>query len=86
MPEKQTAERWGVMFTPTIVFLRDDLAGAGAAWGTPLEVTRMALGFGPPTFLDMFVWIRTKAYERDRNFQRFHLARMAEREKLAPAR
>ena len=85
MPEKALAERWGVMFTPTIVFLKDDLAGAAATWGTPLEVTRMALGFGPPTFLDMFVWIATRTYQRDRNFQRFHLARMAEREKVAPA-
>ena len=89
MPEKQLAERWGVMFTPTIVFFKDGLqqlmavhAGGGTAaiWGQPLEVTRMQLGFGVPTFIDMFSWIRTKTYEKDRNFQRFHVARMAERD------
>jgi thioredoxin-related protein len=87
MPEKLLAERWGVMFTPTIVFFKDELpvTGTGPGFGPPLEVTRMALGFGPPTFLDMFVWVRTKTYDRDRNFQRFHLARMAERDKLTPA-
>jgi thioredoxin-related protein len=86
LPEKLLAERWGVMFTPTIVFFKDELPADGKAVGQVLEVTRMALGFGPPTFIDMFVWIRTKAYERDRNFQRFHLARMAERDKLQPSR
>ena len=86
MPEKLLAERWGVMFTPTIVFFKDGLsrltAGNAAIWGQPLEVTRMQLGFGAPTFIDMFSWIRTKTYETDRNFQRFHVARMAERDAL----
>ena len=81
LTEKALAERWGVMFTPTIVFMREEAGGPGGDTSKPPEVTRMALGFGPATFLDMFVWIRTKTYERDRNFQRFHLARMAERQK-----
>ena len=79
MPEKLLAERWGVMFTPTIVFFKDGLAST-TAWGTPNEVTRMQLGFGAPTFIDMFAWIRARIYEQDRNFQRFHVARMAERD------
>ena len=81
MPEKQIAERWGVMFTPTIVFFKDGLQNA-TAWGQPNEVTRMQLGFGAPTFIDMFAWIRAKIYEKDRNFQRFHVARMHERDTL----
>lgn len=87
MPEKKLAERWGVMFTPTVVFFKDGLKEAKAAgnkvWGQPLEVTRMSLGFGAGTFYDLFVWIRAKVYEQDRNFQRFHLARHNEREALA---
>ena len=96
MPEKKLAERWGVMFTPTVVFFKDGLLKEGPAmsgpamsgkadikqWGQPLEVTRMSLGFGPGTFYDLFVWVRAKVYEQDRNFQRFHLARYAEREAL----
>jgi Thioredoxin-like domain len=81
MPEKVLAERWGVMFTPTVVFLKDELPADPAASGPVLEVTRMMLGIGAPTFIDMFVWIRARVYEQDRNFQRFHIARMAEREK-----
>ena len=86
MPEKKLAERWGVMFTPTVVFLKDDIDGLDAKWGPPLEVTRMSLGVGPGTFYDLFVWVRHKLYEKDRNFQRFHLHRYDERKKLTEAK
>ena len=33
---------------------------------------KMSIGFGPGTFNDLFVWVRAKGYEQDRNFQRFH--------------
>jgi thioredoxin-related protein len=79
LSEKKLAERWGVMFTPTVVFLRDTLPADRKIWGQPLEVVRMSLGFGPPTFYDLFVWVRAKIYEQDTNFQRFHIARMGER-------
>lgn len=81
LPEKQLAERWAVMFTPTVVFFKDGL-GKTTTWGQPLEVTRMSLGFGAPTFYDLFAWIRAKVYEHDRNFQRFHIARYNEREAM----
>lgn len=88
LPERALAERWGIIFTPTVVFLKDDLAGLDGKWGRELEATeRLPLSFGPHTFYDLFVWVRTKTYERDRNFQRFHIQRIAEREalKAAPA-
>lgn len=81
VPEKRLAEKWGVMFTPTIVFLKDGLKDIKAP-GAAIEVTRMSLGFGAPTFFDLFVWIRAKVYDKDRNFQRFHIERMNEREAL----
>lgn len=80
LPEKKLAERWGVLFTPTIVFYKDDVSGLEGQWGVPLEIARMNLGMGAGTFYDMFVWIRAKIYERDRNFQRFHVERMQARE------
>lgn len=85
LSEKKLAERWGVMFTPTIVFFKEEIAGAAAQWGPPLEVARLPLGFGPATFIDVFGWIRGKVYEKDPNFQRFHIARMAERDALKAA-
>lgn len=83
MSERALAERWGIIFTPTIVFLKDDLTGLEGKWGRDIEATeRLPLSFGAPTFYDLFVWVRTKTYERDKNFQRFHIARFAEREAM----
>ncbi len=86
LSESKLAERWNVMFTPTVVFFKDDpLTLKGHQWGQSLEVTRMSLGFGAATFYDLFVWVRAKIYETDRNFQRFHVGRMAERGKSGVA-
>jgi hypothetical protein len=85
MPESKLAERWGVMFTPWIVFFKESLEGLEGKWGQALEVTRMGLGMGPGTFYDMFTWVRARVYARDKNFQRFHVARHAEREAVAKA-
>lgn len=86
LPERALAERWGVIFTPTIVFFKDDLTGLQGKWGRDLEaIERLPLSFGPNTFYDLFTWVRLKLYERDRNFQRFHISRIAEREALKTA-
>lgn len=79
LPEKKLAERWGVLFTPTVVFFKDDLPAYRSKWGPDLEVARMHLGMGPGTFYDMFTWVRTKTYKKDRNFQRFHIERERQR-------
>src|SRR5262245_13759866 len=83
LPERALAERWGVIFTPTIVFFKDDLSGLEGKWGRELEaIERLPLSYGRDTFYDLFVWVRHKLYERDRSFQRFHISRIAEREAL----
>jgi hypothetical protein len=83
LSERALAERWGVIFTPTIVFFKDDLAGLEGKWGRELEaIERLQLSFGRDTFYDLFVWVRHKLYERDKSFQRFHISRIAEREAL----
>lgn len=83
MPEKDLAERWGVIFTPTVVFYKDDLAGLDGKWGRELEaIERLPLSYGQHTFYDLFVWVRHKIYQTDRSFQRFHISRIAEREAL----
>ena len=83
MSEKALAERWGVIFTPTVVFYKDDLTGVDGKWGRPLEaIERLPLSYGQHTFYDLFVWVRHKLYEKDKSFQRFHISRIAEREAL----
>ena len=79
LPEKKIAERWGVLFTPTVVFFKDEITQDRSRWGQELEVARMHLGMGPGTFYDMFVWVGAKVYEKDRNFQRFHIERQQQR-------
>lgn len=83
LTEKKLAERWGVMFTPTIVFLKDDLSQLDGKWGRDLEVLRMSLGVGPGTFYDIFTWVKHEIYKTDANFQRFHLARYEQRQALS---
>jgi thioredoxin-related protein len=83
LPERVLAERWGVIFTPTVVFFKDDLAGLQGKWGRDLEaIERLPLSYGRDTFYDLFVWVRHKLYERDKSFQRFHISRIGEREAL----
>jgi len=86
MTEKELAQRWRVIFTPWIIFFKDDLSSVEAKWGQELEVFRMGLGMGPGTFYDMFTWIRVKGYEKDPQFQRFHIQRYKEREAIAKAK
>ena len=79
MSEKALAERWGVIFTPTIIFYKDDLAGLDGKWGRELEaIERLPLSYGRDTFYDLFVWVRHKVYARDKSFQRFHISRIGE--------
>lgn len=85
LTEKKLAERWGVLFTPTIVFFKGGVPTDGKTWGRDLEVARMSLGIGPGTFYDMFVWINEGIYTKNKNFQRFHLQRYHERETLRAA-
>ena len=83
MAEKDLAERWSVIFTPTVVFYKDDLAGLDGKWGRELEaIERRPLSYGQHTFYDLFVWVRHKIYQSDRSFQRFHISRIAERDAL----
>ena len=85
LTEKKLAERWGVLFTPTVVFLKSDVKAQKSKWGRDLEVLRMSLGVGPGTFYDIFTWVKHEIYKSDRNFQRFHLARYDERQALKKA-
>lgn len=77
LTEKEAARRWGVVFTPTILFMPEEppaSATAGAA-----AVASMPGLFGKYTFLHMFEWVRTKGYAGEEHFQKYHARRLAER-------
>lgn len=75
MPEKEMAGRWGVVFTPTILFMPEE-APDGAAG--PAAVATMPGAFGRKTSLHMFQWVREKGYEGEEHFQKYHARLLAE--------
>ena len=70
MEEREAARRWGVVFTPTIMFLDEDAGDAATVKEATVQV--MPGAFGKWTTLDMFRWVREKRYEGDQHFQKWH--------------
>jgi len=75
MSEKDMVRRWGLLFTPTMIFLPEE-AGEGAT-ATQSAVATMPGAFGKSTTLDLLTWVRDKGYDGDEPFQKYH-ARMIE--------
>lgn len=71
--EKEAAQRWGIVFTPTVIFLGEDAPEDATVKDAAVQT--MPGAFGKGTVLDMFTWIRDKGYDGDEAFQRYH-ARM----------
>ncbi|WP_347190849.1 thioredoxin family protein [Planktotalea arctica] len=79
LSEKDMARKWGILFTPSMMFLPEEV-GEGAA--TPQAAVAVMPGaFGAGTTLDMFSWVKEKRYELDNgeDFQRYHARRIQER-------
>lgn len=79
MPEKEMAKRWGVVFTPTILFMPDEVPASGTAGGSAVAV--MPGAFGKGTTLDMFTWVHEKGYQGEEHFQKYHARMISERQK-----
>ena len=79
LTEKQMARKWGVLFTPTIMFLPEQVPEDVAA--PQAAVAQMPGAFGPGTTIDMFTWVAEKRYEIENgeDFQRYHARRIQER-------
>ena len=67
--EKDMATRWGVVFTPTLMFLPEDVP-EGMTAGQAAVVT-MPGAFGPGTTRALLEWVRDKGYEGDEHFQKY---------------
>ena len=69
LSEKEMAMRWGVMFTPTLIFLPEEVAeGATAA---EAAVAMMPGAFGKGTTAALMAWVRDRRYESGEHFQKF---------------
>ncbi|MGY9048003.1 thioredoxin [Puniceibacterium antarcticum] len=80
LSEKQAARKWRVMFTPTILFLPEEVPEGESA--ADAAVATMPGAFGPGTTLDMFTWVNEKRYalDTDEDFQRYHARMIQERD------
>jgi thioredoxin-related protein len=76
LTEKTAARRWGVLFTPTVLFMPETAPKTGTA--ADAAVSKMPGAFGKNTFLHMFQWVREKGYEGDEHFQKYHARRLME--------
>lgn len=80
--EKGMARKWGVLFTPSIFFLGDEMPEGGTAQQAAVAV--MPGAFSAGTTLDMFTWVNEKRYdmqdETGEDFQRYHARRIQERD------
>lgn len=80
LTEKRMARKWGVVFTPTMMFFPE---AVGTLPANQEAVLTMPGAFERGTVLDMFTWIVEHGYENeDEHFQHYH-ARMIEQRRSA---
>jgi thioredoxin-related protein len=79
LSERQMARKWGVLFTPTVLFMGEEVAADASAARS--AVAMMPGAFGEGTTMDMFTWVVEKRYLLDdgEDFQRYHARRIQER-------
>lgn len=79
LSEKQAARKWGLLFTPSILFLPEAVPEGATAQSAAVALMPGAFAMG--TTLDMFTWVNEKRYELegDEDFQRYHARRIQER-------
>ncbi|MCP4315732.1 MAG: thioredoxin fold domain-containing protein [Hyphomicrobiales bacterium] len=79
LSEKNMARKWGILFTPTMMFLAESVDESETA--AAAAVATMPGAFGRGTTLDMLTWVVEKRYadEVDEDFQRYHARRIQER-------
>ena len=76
LSEKAMAAKWGLLFTPTLVFLPEEVPEGQTA--VEAAVAIMPGAFGTGTTLNMLRWVREKGYEGDEGFQRYLARRLEE--------
>ncbi|WP_306154494.1 thioredoxin family protein [Roseovarius sp. MMSF_3281] len=78
-PEREMLRKWGMLFTPTVIFLPEEVAEGQTA--PQAAVATMPGAFQKGTTLDMYTWVNEKRYamDNDEDFQRYHARRIQER-------
>jgi thioredoxin-related protein len=79
MEERALAQRWKVVFTPTMVFFPKDVAAVAGKPGSETEAFRMPGYFKPYHFLSALEYVH-EGHWKTENFQRFIQAKFKELE------
>jgi len=75
LPERDIVKKWGVFFTPTILFMPE--ADPGEVSAAQAAVAVMPGAFGEYMTTNMLTWVLNRGYDTDEHFQKYH-ARMLE--------
>ena len=78
LEERAMARKWGMLFTPTMLFFPTEVAEVPAPQAT---VAMMPGAFGKGTTMDMLTWVVEERYltADEEDFQRYHARRIQER-------
>jgi thioredoxin-related protein len=74
LPEKDMVVRWGAMFTPTLIFLPEDVPEGKTA--SEAAVVTMPGAFGKGTTEALLTWVKIHGYETDEPFQKYVASRV----------
>ncbi|NNK79454.1 MAG: thioredoxin fold domain-containing protein [Litoreibacter sp.] len=77
LPEKEMVRKWGMLFTPTILFFPEEVTEDAIA--SQAAVAVMPGAFAKGTTHDMLTWVIEKGYEGDESFQKYHARKINER-------
>ena len=79
LAEKDIARKWGILFTPSVIFLPTEVKTNVSA--QQAAVATMPGAFSAWTTMDLFTWVREERYLLDNgeDFQRYHARRIDER-------
>ncbi|MEY8144609.1 thioredoxin family protein [Falsihalocynthiibacter sp. CO-5D18] len=79
LPEKNMVKKWGVLFTPTILFFPEDVSTDTSA--VLAAVATMPGAFSRSTTFDLLNWVVGKGYDGDESFQKYHARKVGDRSK-----
>lgn len=77
LTEKKMASRWGVVFTPTLLFMPEKIPTDKTA--AQVAVMMMPGAFHKGTTLDLLNFVVEKGYAGDEHFQKYHARKIKQR-------
>jgi thioredoxin-related protein len=78
LEERDLVRRWRNMFTPTMMFFREDVPEGMTA--AEAAVVTMPGAFETGTMFDLLTWVLAEGYDGEEDFQRYHARMLLERQ------